>query len=95
MADRVFSLQPYGNQPRNAKAVQYVIVTPDLIEPQIVQAAWSYAVRYSAKGLDLPDYDAAVKLLHQRHPSWTVVESVVQPIPVNLALADQDTPETK
>jgi hypothetical protein len=52
-------------------------------------------VRYTAKGLDLPDHEAAAHLLHQRHPSWTIVESQVIATGVNLALADQDTPENK
>jgi hypothetical protein len=94
MADRVFQLQSYGHQQHAPKPFQYVIITPEPVEPQVVQAAWSYAVRYTAKGLDLPDHEAAARLLHQRHPSWIIVESTVHPIGVNLALAEQDNPET-
>jgi hypothetical protein len=95
MADRVFQLQSYGHEPHAPKPFQYVIITPEPVEAKVVQAAWSYAVRYTAKGLDLPDHEAAAHLLHQRHPSWTIIESAVQSIGVKLALADQDTPETK
>jgi hypothetical protein len=94
MADRVFQLQAYGSHPKHPTEFQYVVITPESIDPQSVQAAWSYAVRYTAKGLDLPDHEAALKLLHQRHPSWTIIESAVRQTGVNLALAEQDNPET-
>lgn len=88
--DRVFNLQCYGG--RN-EASTYVVITPEHTTTEVVTAAWSYVVRYSAKGLDLPDYEAAAALLMQRHPSWTIVQSRIVNIPVNLATAETDVPE--
>lgn len=87
--DRVFNLMAYGtNQP-----TMYVAITPTSTQLEVVVAAWSYAVRYTAKGLDLPDYEEAVKMLIQRHPSWTAFESRINNIAVTLAKAETDVPE--
>lgn len=88
--DRIFSLQPYGGRTSN-----YIIITPTDMPLVKVQAAWAYALRYTAQGLDLPDHEAAIRMLQQRHPSWTLLESRVQAVAVNLALADQDEPEPR
>lgn len=87
--DRIFTLMTYGQ----AQHTGFIVVTPAHEDIQKVHAAWAYAVRYTAKGLDLPDYSSAVELLKQRHPSWTIIESRVMPIQVNLAIADNDVPE--
>lgn len=92
MADCVFTLQPYGGNQRQ-HPFSYVVIVPEGISLQHVAAAWAYAVRYTAKGLDLPDHNAALDMFKQRHPSWTVINSTVQPVQVSLALADQDVPE--
>lgn len=47
-----------------------IILTPEPIADETMVAAWTYALRFSAKGLDLPDYEAALELLIKRHPSW-------------------------
>ncbi|HEX2908149.1 MAG TPA: hypothetical protein VHO69_14865 [Phototrophicaceae bacterium] len=86
--ERVFRLMGYSNA-----QVQFIIVTPEPVIVQTVQAAWSYAVRYTAKGIDLPDHEAAVRMLLSRHPSWTLIESKTVDILVNLAIADNDVPE--
>jgi hypothetical protein len=88
----VFALQSYGN---NRTPVNYIVITSQPVDPQIVTAAWSYAVRYTAKGIDLPDYDAAVEMMLKRHPSWKAVKSQVHSIGVNLAYADKDEPEAR
>lgn len=54
--------------------IGYVLV-PDTVTDEAVRHAWSYAVRYSAKTLDVPDYAASAQLLMQRHPSWQAVIS--------------------
>jgi len=93
MADCVFILQPYGGAHPKQKPFSYVVIVPEGVTPQQVTAAWAYAVRYTARGLDLPDHDAALKMFQERHPSWTIINSTVQAVQVNLALADQDVPE--
>lgn len=90
---RVFNLQPYGS--RKIEQGNLVVLTPEDVETMIVMAAWSYAVRYTAKGLDLPNYEAATKLMLQRHPSWELLQTPVASVPVNLQVADNDIPESE
>lgn len=94
MSDCVFILQPYGGANPRKNPFNYVVIVPEGVTVQQVTAAWAYAVRYTAKGLDLPDHDAALQMFQERHPSWTVINSSVQPVQVNLAVADQDVPES-
>jgi hypothetical protein len=70
-----------------------VLPEPRLFEE--VVAAWSYAVRYSADGLDMPNYKKALLLLKQRHPSWIVVDAVPLPINYDPEYAEMDIPETR
>ena len=86
---QVFVLRNYGSRDHES-----VVVTPDPLLQEIVDAAWAYAVRYTAKGLDLPDHAAAANLLQQRHPSWQVIKTTVMIVDVNLTLADKDQPES-
>jgi hypothetical protein len=79
--------------PRNNSTNIALVITPTAMESKVVSAAWSYALRYTAKGLDLPDYQSALKMLKQRHPSWTIIESQIDNAIVNLAIADTDKPE--
>lgn len=70
------------------------ILAPDDVAADLVRHAWSYAVRYSAKGLDVPDYEAAAKLLMQRHPSWQCATGIpVDFIYYQAAYADGDKPD--
>lgn len=89
---RVFNLMAY--QPRN-ETLNVVLITPEETDPNIVVSAWSYAVRYTAKALDLPDHEAALALLTERHPSWQLIHSQVQNIPVMLNKAELDKPESE
>ncbi|MBK8032062.1 MAG: hypothetical protein IPO91_30240 [Chloroflexi bacterium] len=88
--DRIFMLQPYGK----VTNFFYVVITPKPTDAALVTAAWSYAIRYTARGLDLPDHQAAVAMLKQRHPSWEIMETKVIPTAINLAAADQDVAES-
>ena len=63
--DRIFNLFEYGR----SQPASYVVITPVSTTIDTVVAAWSYAVRYTAKGIDLPNYEAAAELLMTRHPS--------------------------
>ncbi len=69
--DKVYQLQPYGG----VKEFQCIVVVPESVSIEMIQAAWSNAVRYTAKGLDLPDHDAALKRLKERHPTWSLIFS--------------------
>lgn len=68
----------------------YAIILPEPIRLEIVVAAWSYALRYSAKGLDVPDYEAALKLMLKRHPSWQVIKARGHGVEYIKDLADSD-----
>jgi hypothetical protein len=86
---RVFALQAYGNRDH----IYYTVVVPEGVQLQEVSAAWAYTVRYTAKGLDLPDHDAAIQLLQKRHPKWQVIATGVHTVSVDLNQADKDIPE--
>lgn len=88
--DKVFQLQPYGGA---SKEFQCIVVVPETVSIEMIQAAWSNAVRYTAKGLDLPDHDAALKRLKERHPSWNLIFSRCHTIPIDLSKADNDIAE--
>lgn len=49
-----------------------VAIIPQEVDSDIVTAAWSYAVQYGADGLYLVNYQRAVEILQERHPTWTV-----------------------
>jgi hypothetical protein len=90
VVDRIYKLQPYSREPE----FHYVVLLPEPQSFEVVIAAWAYAVRYTAKGLDLPDYDAAFKLMVERHPSWEIIKSQCPGVQIDLSKADQDTPES-
>jgi hypothetical protein len=91
IVSRLWQLQPYE---RVQTPFQYCILTPEPISNEVIIAAWSYALRYTAQGLDLPDHEAALQLMLKRHSSWQAIEGRVLNVQVNLALADKDEPET-
>ena len=70
-----------------------VIIVPEGTQAAVIEAAWAFAVTYSAKGLNIPDYDAALVLLKKRHPSWELIGYEFTPIRLNLAKASEDIPE--
>ncbi len=92
---RVFNLQPYQNRQRNTNHVNYVIITQEDTEAAVVQAAWAYALQHTAIGLEMPDYDGAVQLMLERHPSWTAINSGFASIAVDLTKANQDFNEAE
>lgn len=74
---RVFQLMSIFPSPTGQPKSQVgSVVLPYLTSLEKVVAAWSYAVCYSADGLDRPNYDKALSLLQQRHPSWLVLPGV-------------------
>lgn len=86
-----------GTNPRYPEAIATrtvaTIIVADDTRHEVVQAAWSYAVRYTAKGLDVPDYDAAVKLMLSRHPSWRIENVHVAEVWYDPAVAENDSPD--
>lgn len=88
---KIFYLQGATREDRHA--VIAVAITPDSITTDKAIAAWSHAVRYTAKGLDLPDYDAAILRLLERHPSWKAERTQPLQAPYNGLEADNDLPE--
>lgn len=89
MEYRVFNLVGV----RNNAPFKAILVSPELVDFLDVTAAWSYAIRYTAKGLDIPDYEAAVKMLMQRHPAWKIfVGEDVASIGYDPQAADSDKP---
>lgn len=74
--------------------VYAVLSLPEVTDADVVTAAWAYAVTFSAKGLNRPDYEAALELFKKRHPSWQVLGTKFSRIELNLAKADEDIPET-
>ena len=79
-------------QSNNAKG-NGLVLTPDTVNEETAMAAWSYAIRYSAKGLDVPDYEAALVVLQQRHPAWQYFPIDVVNVWYKAEKADSDTPE--
>ena len=71
-----------------------LILTPEPIAEEIMVIAWTYALRYSAKGLDLPDYDAALEMLIQRHPSWQIVDRHAHITNPDMSKSIDDVPES-
>lgn len=90
---RLFGLYEDSGRTSPLKRLAAVCVPPAHITREDVTAAWSHAVMYSAKGLTLPDYEAAVKLLQKRHPSWQIIDYEFVPIGLDLSKADNDVAE--
>jgi hypothetical protein len=91
-SNRVFYLQTYG---KNNPEFQYLVLLPEGVNDgeNVVPAAWAYAVRYTAKGLDLPDHEKALQLLKERHSSWTIIPGRCINVAVDLSRADMDVPD--
>jgi len=47
-----------------------VIIVPEPVTGDVVGAAWTYAVRYGADGLDLVNFERAIEIIMERHPTW-------------------------
>lgn len=86
MADRVFIVKGVRHDPQ----FRAVILVPETVPPAEVIAAWSNAVRYTAKGYDVPDCDAALAAVSQRHPDWRISPHPIVTIDYDPAKADID-----
>jgi hypothetical protein len=80
----------------NGKRLEFhgaIVMTPEAVSEEQLVIAWTYALRYSAKGLDYPDYEAALNLLIQRHPSWELIDRRAHIINPDFSKAIDDVPE--
>lgn len=77
----------------NTPHIVAVVILPEATSIGKARDAWTHAVRYTAKGLDIPDFDAALVMLKERHPSWTVIPSGCPLVPYDLKGASPDVPE--
>lgn len=68
-----------------------VLIVPEPIEKEVVEAAWSYAIRYGADGLDLPNFERAIEILVERHPTWQAYITYGNVIYYRAELANMDT----
>lgn len=68
MAERIYVVRGV----KGTSQFSGVVITPESVMKDQVTIAWSHAVRYTAKGYDLPDYEAALASVGQRHPDWKV-----------------------
>lgn len=67
-----------------------VVIVPEPIEKEVIEAAWSYAIRYGADGLDLPNFERSIELLMERHPTWQAYITYGNVISYRAELADMD-----
>lgn len=49
------------------------VITPEPITHERMKMAWMYAIRHTPKELHVPDYDAALKMMGERHPTWNII----------------------
>jgi len=101
LQDRVFLLKgdrrfidgAPGVGRRGSHSIVAVVILPDTVRTEVIQAAWSYVVRNSADGLDVPNYHAAVQLLMERHPSWQAGVTKGYTVSFDFNSADEDIPD--
>lgn len=91
--DRNFIEGAPGVGGRGSHSAVAVVILPEPIRADVVVAAWSYAVRKSADGLDVPNYQSAIKLLMQRHPTWKASITKGYTISFSSEKADDDVPD--
>lgn len=70
-----------------------IVIIPYEVNSEVVSAAWSYAVQFTADGLTLPNYPDAVALLLERHPTWTAAITKGYTIGFNQERAMTDIPD--
>lgn len=90
MMRNVFVLQAYRD--RN---LQFAFIADEKDTTETVQAAWTYALKHTAKSLTEPDHEAAIAMMLDRHPSWEQVRLYPHPINYKDETADKDKPEGK
>lgn len=71
-----------------------ILILPEPLPREPVEAAWSYAIRYTAKGVDMPDFEAAIALMLERHPTWRVEQEIpIGRVAYNPDRAEDDKPD--
>lgn len=82
------------NNPNKHPPIVAVVITDEIETRETVQSAWSYALKYTAKGLDEPDYEAAAAAMIERHPAWVLASTEIAKVEYLGAAADKDKPES-
>lgn len=90
---RVYRLLRFAGKPRTPEDTLGLIITGDDADAKKVTTAWSYALRYTARGLDVPDQEAALKMMLERHPSWNFQPRTFQDVWYTPDTADDDKPD--
>lgn len=78
---------------RSSHSIVAVVIIPENVRTEVIEAAWSYAVQYSADGLSLPNYPTAIELLMERHPTWIAAITKGYTIGFNPERAMTDFPD--
>lgn len=83
-SSHAFLLKLYQDrQPMNTGAA--VAIVPKDLTKEDVTLIWTNAVRHTAAGLDIPDYDKAIEALLEQHPDWVISRSGIESAPVDLS----------
>ena len=85
---------------RNNKTILYdsnpkwhpIVIVPEGVSENAVKIAWTSAVRYTAESLDQPNWNKALERLLEFHPDWTVMNTRVGGINVDLSIKEDDHP---
>jgi hypothetical protein len=70
--DKAFNLVGYG---ADKDKTCVVLITQELTDYRKVSAAWALALQETAKGLEIPDYQAAADHLMKNNPGWIAAHS--------------------
>lgn len=71
-----------------------LVILPEESDGKNVSAAWAYALTHTAKGLEHPDYEKALELLKQRHPTWILEKPYrIGLVGYNPQISENDAPD--
>lgn len=88
LGDEYFEVTPYQH------FILAVAITPEDVSGETVGAAWTYAIRYGADGLDLPNWERAIEIMMDRHPSWQVYATKGYTLRYDFVSADLDSQDS-
>lgn len=72
-----------------------IVITPDTVDHKTVTIAWTHAVRFTADGLDKPNWEKALHKLEEFHPSWVMVRGKVAGVMVDVNNQEADQPDPR
>jgi hypothetical protein len=85
LGDEYFQISPYQH------FIVAVAITPEDVTGEVVGAAWTYAIRFGADGLDLPNWERAIEIMMERHPTWEVYTTKGYTLRYDFVSAELDT----